>query len=155
MHSFGYKLVSLTTLEGLPVVYDLVPANLDERVAAEAVLDRVQNCDIFADKGFLGEDWQLAIRLQSGNRLWTAKRTNQAQQNPPVFDQLLKRLRERIEATFHQLQNTGRHVEHLLAKSVQGLLSRVIAKVSALVLRVLLRRQFGIDVLSFSVSNSH
>ncbi len=155
MHYFGYKLVSLTTLEGLPVVYDLVPANLDERDAAEAILYRVQDCDIFADKGFIGDGWQREIHAQSGNRLWTPKRINQTQQNPPAFDQLLKRIRERIEATFHQLQNTGRHLEHLLAKSVDGLVTRVIAKVSALVLRVLLHRHFGIDVLSFSISNSH
>jgi Transposase DDE domain len=155
MHYFGYKLVSLTTLDGLPVVYDLVPANLDERDAAEAVIDRVQDCDIFADKGFLGDAWQRDVHVQSGNRIWTPKRVNQTQQNPLAFDQLLKRVRERIEATFHQLQNTGRHLEHLLAKSVHGLVTRVIAKVSALVLRILLHRQFGIDVLSFSVSNSH
>src|SRR5258708_6694779 len=28
---YGYKLVMLTTLDGLPVVYDLVAANIDER----------------------------------------------------------------------------------------------------------------------------
>lgn len=155
MHYFGYKLVSLTTLEGLPVVFDLVPANLDEREAAEAILYRVSDCDIFADKGFLGQDWQLEVRAQSGNRVWTTKRHNQAQQNPWAFDQLLKRIRERIEATFHQLQNTGRYLERLRAKSRHGLFTRVIAKVSALVLRHLLWRNFGVDVLSFSISNSH
>src|SRR5690349_21198563 len=51
---FGYKLVVLSTLQGIPVVYDRVPANLDERLAAEAVIDYLTNSDIFADKGFLG-----------------------------------------------------------------------------------------------------
>jgi len=36
---FGYKLVVISTLDGIPVVYDLVPANLDERLAAESVID--------------------------------------------------------------------------------------------------------------------
>src|SRR5262245_56332212 len=40
LNYFGYKLVMLTTLEGLPVVYDLVSANTDERDAAEVVLHR-------------------------------------------------------------------------------------------------------------------
>lgn len=31
---FGYKLVMISTLNGTPIVYDLVPANLDERLAA-------------------------------------------------------------------------------------------------------------------------
>ena len=35
---FGYKLVMLTTLEGMPVIYALVSANTDERDAAEVVL---------------------------------------------------------------------------------------------------------------------
>ena len=155
MHYFGYKLVSLTTLDGLPLVYDLVPANLDEREAAEAILYRVHDCAIFADKGFLGDDWQADVRLVSNNRIWTSKRSNQAEQNPPAFDSLLKHLREPIEATFHQLQNTGRFLERLLAKTTLGLFARISAKVAALVLRHLLWRNFRIDVVSFSASNSH
>jgi len=36
---FGYKLVIVRILKGLPVVYDLVPANLGERLAAEAIIN--------------------------------------------------------------------------------------------------------------------
>src|SRR5437667_43677 len=83
--------------------------------------------------------------------LLDTKPVNQAQQNPVSFDALLKRLRERIESTFNQLQNTGRFLERLLAKTPHGLFTRVIAKVAALVLRFLLNKRFGIDVLSFSI----
>jgi hypothetical protein len=38
---------------GLPVVYDLVPANSDERLAAETVVAYLQGCHIFGDKGFI------------------------------------------------------------------------------------------------------
>lgn len=58
MKYFGYKLVLLSTLDGIPVAYELVPANSDERVAAEEVLHAIWNCDVFGDKGFLGKDWQ-------------------------------------------------------------------------------------------------
>jgi hypothetical protein len=146
---FGYKLVMLTTLDGLPVVYDLVPANLDERQAAEVLIQQVRACDIFGDKGFLSDDWQAEVLLQSGNHIWTAKRLNQALQNPPEFDALLKHVRERIETTFHCLQNTGRNVERLLAKTVHGLCTRVILKVTCFILKRLLRRFFRIDVQSF------
>lgn len=37
LNCFGYKLVLLTDLTGLPLVYDLVPANTDERQAAKRV----------------------------------------------------------------------------------------------------------------------
>ncbi|WP_255449159.1 MULTISPECIES: hypothetical protein [Nostocaceae] len=39
MNYFGYKLVLISTLSGIPLVYSLVPASTDERLAAESVLD--------------------------------------------------------------------------------------------------------------------
>lgn len=151
LNYFGYKLVMLTTMDGLPVVYDLVPANTDERDAAEVVLQRVSDCDIFGDKGFIGDEWQAAVRQQTGNRVWTMKRANQAFQNPPEFDRLLGSIREHIEGTFHCLQNTGRNIERLLAKTIEGLSSRVVLKVTCLILKLLLRRNFGIDIQSFEL----
>jgi hypothetical protein len=64
---FGYKLVTISTLNGIPIVYDLVPANSDERCAAETVIDYFSFCDIFADKGFLGLKWQTFIFDQTNN----------------------------------------------------------------------------------------
>lgn len=152
LHYFGYKGVMVTTLQGIPVVYELVPASWDERQAAETVLSRLSNCDIFGDKGFIGDEWQAQIYAQTGNRVWTVKRANQ-------HDQTLNRIRERIEGAFHEIQNTGRYLERLLAKTVVGLSTRVIAKVTSHALKLLLRRDFGIDVQSFSAcatfSNSH
>jgi len=45
-------------------------------VAAECVLCRVRDCDILADKGFIGEAWQPDVRHAWGNRMWTTKRAN-------------------------------------------------------------------------------
>jgi len=140
---FGYKLVCLSTLDGLPVICELVPANLDEREAAEAVLFALS---LFADKGFIGADWQADITAATGTRIFTPKRRNQRDQNPPAFDRWLNGLRKRIEGTFHELQNTGRHLEHLLAKTVLGLCTRVIAKLTN-------HAVFGIDdVQTFRVA---
>lgn len=149
---FGYKLVMLTTLDGIPVVYDPVPANTDERAAADELLDQITNADVWADKGFLGERWQQTVRDTTGNRVWTAKRHNQPP-NPVAFDHLLGSIRERIEGTFHELQNTGRNVERLLAKTVGGLVTRIASKVTHLVVKAVLRARFGIDVLTFTVIN--
>jgi hypothetical protein len=113
------------------------------------LLQRVQDCDIFDDKSFLGQTWQASVQTTTRNRMWTVKRANQAKQNPPDFDPLLRHVRERIEGVFHRLQNTGRNLERLLAKTVQGLSTRVIAKVTTLVLKILLRCFFTIDVQAF------
>jgi hypothetical protein len=148
---FGYKLVVLSTLSGIPVVYELVPANLDERLAAEAVIDFPSHCDIFADKGFLGVEWQTCIFDQTQNRIWTPKRKNQYLQNSKAFDRWLSSIRERIEGVFHEVQNTGRNLERLLAKTVVGLCSRIITKMTSHLLRHLLLIDFGIQVQTFQV----
>ncbi|MGA7937820.1 MAG: transposase [Kovacikia sp.] len=98
MNYFGYKLVVISTLSGVPLVYALVPANTDERLAAEAVLCCVRGCDILADKGFIGTDWQAEVSTTTDNRVFTAKRVNQNQQTPAAFERLLNHFRERIEA---------------------------------------------------------
>ncbi|MDX6484708.1 MAG: hypothetical protein QOE95_2481 [Gaiellaceae bacterium] len=154
LHYFGYKLVAVTTFSGLPVAYELVAANTDERVAAEEVLCVLRSCDIFGDKGFVGADWQREVTEQTGNRVWTAKRINQKEQNPPRFYRLLSSVRERIEGSFNELQNTGRNLERLLAKTVVGLSTRVIAKVTSYTLKVLLRHSFGLDVQTFQVADA-
>ena len=149
MKYFGYKLVLLSTFDGLPVTYQLVPANTDERDAAEEVLTMIWNCDVFCDKGFIGEDWQKEWKDCQGNRIWTPKRINQHVQNPEGFDQLLNRFRERIEGVFNEVQNTGRNLERLLRKTVIGLITHVIAKITSHTLKLVLRRRYGMDVQTF------
>lgn len=147
---FGYKLVAVTTLRGVPMVYDLVPANSDERLAAETVIDHLSSCDLFADKGFIGLEWQTRIFDQTNNLIWTPSRSNQRAVNTPRLDRWLGSLRERIEGVFHEIQNTGRNIERLLAKTVIGLCTRVIAKMTSHLLRHLLLIDFGINVQTFS-----
>jgi len=149
LHYFGYKLVTVTTLNGIPMVYDLVSANTDERAAAEAIIDYLSCCDLFADKGFLGLKWQTSIFDQTNNLIWTPRRSNQKYQNSPGLDRWLSKIRERIEGVFHEVQDTGRNIERLLAKTVLGLTTRVIAKMTAHLLRHLLRIDFGVNVQTF------
>ena len=153
MKYFGYKLVMVSTLDGIPALYELVPANTDERTGADTVLPHLQNCDILADKGFIGIEWQTKHLDSHGNRIWTPKRSNQHIQNSQAFDRWLNARRERIEGVFNQLQNTGRNIEHLLRKTVMGLATHVIAKVTSLTLRILLRRFFDVDVQLFSYTS--
>lgn len=153
LHYFGYKLVVITTLDGIPVVYDLVAANTEERQAAETILDEVAHAELFGDKGFVGVEWQTQMQQQTGNTITTPKRKNQKVQHPEGFEALLNRVRERIEGVFHELQNTGRNIERLLAKTVVGLTTRLIAKVTAHLLKHLLRLHFQIHVQTFQWSS--
>jgi Transposase DDE domain len=149
---FGYKLVMLTTLDGTPYTFELVSANTDERVAAYEILDSLPpDSSVWSDKGFVGEDWQ-ADWSEQDVQVWTAKRENQKIQNPPEFDRLLNSVRERIEGAFDLLKEGGRSVEHTLARTVNGLCARVITKIASVTFRIFLRRFFGIDVLTYTIS---
>jgi hypothetical protein len=149
---FGYKLVMLTTLNGTPYSFELVPANTDVRDAADEILDTLPwGSQAWSDKGFISEEWQADWQTQ-GIFVRTAKRENQKQQNPPAFDQLLNQVRERIEGAYDILKEGGRSVEKNLAITVEGLASRIIAKISSVPLRLFLRKFFGIDVLTYTIN---
>ena len=101
----------LTTLDGTPYAFELVPANTDERAAADEILDTLPpDSNAWSDKGFIDADWQAAWAEQDIH-IWTTKRKNQKVQNPPDFDRLLNRVRERIEGTFDSLKEGGRSLE--------------------------------------------
>jgi len=150
LHYYGYKLVTISTLSGIPIVYDLVPASTDERKAAETLLDQVNGFELYGDKGFLGQAWQAKINRQTGNTIWTPKRKNQHQQQSRVFERWLNGLRLRIEGLFNEIQNVGKNVEKLLAKTILGLCARIVAKRTSHLLKYVLRANFGIDVITFS-----
>lgn len=154
MKYFGYKLVMLSTLEGLPIAYELVPANTDERKAVEGVLDIVRNADVYGDKGFIGQDWQQQITSSTGNQIWTIHRENQQHQHSSQLKRLISKVRQRIEGVFHEIQNTGRNPERLLNKTVQGLITHMSIKIASHTLRLLLRDRFAIDVLTFQFVTS-
>ena len=152
LHYFGYKLVMLTTLDGTPYAFELVPANTDERDAADEILDTLPpDSNAWSDKGFIDAEWQTDW-AEHDVHVWTTKRKNQKAQNPPAFDRLLNRVRARIEGAFDILKEGGRSVEHTLARTVDGLCTRVIAKIAGGILRLYLRRFFGIDVLTYTVN---
>ncbi|MEH1970997.1 MAG: hypothetical protein V7K91_31725 [Nostoc sp.] len=101
---------------------------------------------ILADKGFIGCEWQSDIFKTTGNQIFTPKRANQLQQ---AFEGLLNSLRERVEGVFNEVQNTGRNLERLLRKKVDGICVHVAAKMTSHTLRIFLLQRLGIDVLTF------
>ena len=154
MYYWGYKLVMLTTLDGLPIMYELVPANTDERQAAETILPYVHNATIVGDKGFIGAEWQAQMQAQTGNRLLTPSRRNQLMALPSGVQKRLNSVRERVEGVFHEIQNTGRHLERLLARTRHGLVTRLISKIASHLLRHVLKMRFNIDIQTFRIQGN-
>lgn len=154
MKYYGYKLVLLSTLEGIPLAYDLVPANTDERIAAEEILEHAKGAEVITDKGFIGEAWQRDMQQGFGVKVLCPKRTNQKEQNPVGFDNLIGSCRQRIEGVFNELQNVGRNLEKLMAKTVVGLASRIVAIITSHILKLFLRKFHNIDIQTFSTIES-
>jgi hypothetical protein len=154
LHYWGYKFVMLITADGIPVAFELVPANTDERDAAEEVLHAANPGSIaLGDKGFIDQERQQYWRNHYGVTVYTYKRKNQHEQNPSVVQQLLSDNRRQIETTFSSIDRVEGLANHG-AKTVLGLVTRTIAKVAAYTFRRYLLRFHGIDALSFQTVNA-
>jgi hypothetical protein len=128
---YGYRLVVLTTLEGVITDWGLIPANADEREGALDLLESYRDRIIFGDKGFLDRLRQALLAELTGNQLLTPKRANQKEQHPPAWEALMNRCRRLIETTFSQGKD-GFGLEKPRARTLWGLLSRLIAKLTAM-----------------------
>jgi hypothetical protein len=130
---YGYKLVLLMTLDGRVLDFVLLPANADERVALDELLGQYRNLLIYADKGFLDQEREEALRARYGHQLWTPKRRNQQVQHSRVFEQLLCSVRQRVETAIGQAKEWF-GLEKPGAKTFWGLQSRLTAKLTGLAL---------------------
>ena len=130
---YGFRLLAVTTLDGIVVDWDLFAANSDEREGAMELLENRRALSVLGDKGFLDQWRQTVLREEQGLLLLTPKRRNQHQQNTRQWDALMNRTRRLIETTFAQAKGTF-GLEKPGARSVWGTLSRVIAKVTGLTL---------------------
>ena len=139
---------------GIQVVYELVAAHIEERITAETALDFLSQSLVIGDKGFLGQAWQAQTLQQTANTIVTPKRKNQKARHRPGYQAVLNARRERIEGVFHELQNTGRNLERLLAKTVIGLTTRLIAKVTTHLFKHILRLHCHIDIQTLQCASN-
>lgn len=139
---YGFRLLAVTTLDGIIVGWDLFAANADEREAAQELLEHCRHLSVLGDKGFLDQKRQSVLQEEQGLLLLTPKRKNQHEQNAPAWDALMNRTRRLIETTFAQAKGTF-GLEKPGARSLWGILSRVIAKITGLTLAAKHNREQG------------
>jgi hypothetical protein len=132
--SYGYKLVLLNTLEGVPVLAALVPADVDDREAGIWLLEGGGPGLRLADKGFQREELFQELRREGQRLLVPPKRNSRRQPWPPQIQAWIGRLRRRVESAISILKRCYRLEEHG-AKTLSGLAARVVAKLLALTLR--------------------
>ncbi|MCC5599001.1 hypothetical protein LC586_07175 [Nostoc sp. CHAB 5714] len=84
---------------------------VDERIAAEGVLETVKYSHIYADKGFISADWLFPRCLRRASptlvarfyRIWTLTRENQHLQHSDDLKRFISRVRQRVEGVFHEI----------------------------------------------------
>ena len=143
---YGFRLLALTTPDGIVVAWDLFAASVDEREGAQELLENRSRLSVLGDKGFLDQHRQALLEEDQGLLLLTPKRKNQKEQNAPGWDRLMNRTRRVIETTFAQAKDTF-GLEKPGAKTVWGTLSRVIAKMTGLTIAADRNRRQGYSPL--------
>lgn len=143
---YGYRLLARTTLEGVIVDFDLFAASAASRSSSLDLLGDCRHLSVLGDKGFLDHKRQAVLREGQGLLLLTPKRKNQKEQNAPAWDALMNRARRLIETTFAQAKEVF-GLEEPRARSLWGVLSRIIAKITGLTLAACFNRQQGYSPL--------
>lgn len=139
---FGYKLYLLVTVTGFLVDFMIAPANVDERVAADELLDIYTDLFVLADKGFISRPWANALAQESRITLVTEGRSNQRDRMSKAQREWLHTHRQRIETVFAQLASQFR-LQRTLARSFCGFATRLIAKLTAHTLSCVIRMRQG------------
>lgn len=126
-HFWGFKLYLLAAPDGMPIAFELAPANAPEREVVAELLRRVEleGHTVIGDKGLAGAELEELVASLGGAFL----RPDRRDEAPRFGD--LGGVRQWIEAIFDQLKDQlslERHGAHTLP----GLLARVAQRLLAL-----------------------
>ena len=124
---WGFRLYLLCAPDGMPIAFELAPANASEREVAAEMLRRVEldGYTVIADKGFAGEDFE-ALMAELGALFLRPDRKDE----PRRFGGLggMRQWVESIVDTFKGQLSLERHGAH----TMPGLITRIAQRLLAL-----------------------
>ena len=124
---WGFRLYLLCASDGMPIAFELAPANAPERQVAAEMLERVnlEGYTVIADKGFAGEEFE-ALMTELGAIFLRPDRKGET----PRYGGL-GRVRQWVESIIDTIKgqlSLERHGAH----TMPGLLSRIAQRLLAL-----------------------
>lgn len=124
---WGFRLYLLCAPDGMPLAFELAPANAPEREVAAELLERAlaPGQVVVCDKGFASEEFEQLVRSYGATLLRPDRRDEQ-----PRFGSL-GRVRQWIESIIH----TGKDqlsLERHGARTLEGLIARIAQRLLAL-----------------------
>jgi len=137
---FGYKLHAVCTPQGVIKTFDLSKASTHDIHYLNDLKAQLDHCVLVGDKGYLSRQYQDDLFDTAAIRLETPMRHNQHGYKP--FNPLLRKTRKRIETLFSQLCDQFM-IRRNYAKSFQGLVTRVLSKLTTLTLIQWLNQRNG------------
>jgi hypothetical protein len=127
---YGFRLAVRTDLGARTIrAWGLVPAAVDERAAADGLLNGPAPAGLLLDRGFLGAAWAAAHRAR-GTRVVHTPGRHARRTLPRAVRRPVARLRNRVETTIGELTE-GLGLARHRAKTVWGLLTRAAATILA------------------------
>jgi len=127
---YGFRLALRTDLGSRLVrAWGIVPAAVDERAVADALLEGTAPRGLLLDRGFAGQAW-VASREAHGTRVVLTPGRTERQRLPAAVRRPVAVLRNRIETTTGELTERLGLARHG-AKTFWGLLTRVAATILA------------------------
>lgn len=135
---WGFRLYLLCSPDGLPIGFELAPANAPERIVAAELLERVLRPGqiVIGDKGFAGAAFEQHVAAL-GARLLRPDRKDE----PARFGSL-GGIRQWIESTFDTLKDQL-SLERHGGRTLTGLISRIARRLLALTAAILHNWQTG------------
>lgn len=127
---YGYKLHLVTSVRGVFHSMDLSKASVhDIHFLKDVKQSGLSDCTLIGDKGYLSKPVQIDLFSSQNIKLETPMRYHQ--KDKEHFPAVFKRCRKRIETLFAQLCDQFM-LKRNYAKSVKGLSTRILTKITAM-----------------------
>ena len=137
---FGFKVHALITLDGFITAFDITPASTDDREGLRDLMGEHYSLSVIGDKGYVGKQIHEDMAKQN-ICLLALKRNNSKKQWSKPFRQMIFNFLRRIETVFSQLSEQL-NAERVLAKTFRGVCTRLVNKILAYDLVLLINKLF-------------
>lgn len=143
---YGFKGNVMINSEGVVANITVTAANIDERESLWDITDNVVGL-VLADKGLIGADYQKE-QNRAGIDLQTPRRSNMIDERGENFNRWLVSTRRLVETVIGQFA-TQFHIEKIWARDLWHLTNRVVRKVLAHTIGIVINKIIGNPPLQF------
>jgi Transposase DDE domain len=139
---YGFKVGLSITPEGVITAFTLAEASADERPIGEILIRRDGHHAYLADKGFCSVEWERRWLTEYGALVAATPKDNSKRAWPKADQRWASGKRQIIEGVINQLKDQF-FLERHRAKTLEGLLARLSAKIAAYTCGQRLNRELG------------